>query len=81
MRAHSRGWGEMRPAGGGSPLRTVTELAEILGVSRQALGRALKNDPDAPKCKRSNRNSCAASRSDWYEPREVVRWYRQRAEG
>ena len=67
--------------GPGKPMRTVVEIAEILGVSANVLGNALTKDPTAPECGLDNRSRCASSKSRWYEPRAVIAWWKRRSEG
>ncbi len=62
------------------PLRTVTEIAEILGVTAQRLVRDLRQDPEAPREKmRGNTHGHynIGRHRVWYDPEEVVRWHRQ----
>ena len=62
------------------PLRTVTEIAEILGVSTQKLMWALK-DADAPQpgIRAEKASHCVTGNNKvWYEPKAVVRWYKAR---
>ncbi len=62
------------------PLRTVTEIAEILGVTMQTLMWALR-DADAPKpAMRPNEHGhvVVGQNRVWYEPKEVLRWYKIR---
>ena len=61
------------------PLRTATEMAEILGTSPQALGWALKSDPCAPKPQVDNSRTSAALRARWYEVQAVKQWWISRA--
>ena len=75
MKLEPMGRGIRRP-----PLRTVTEIAEILGVTMQTLMWALR-DADAPKpAMRSNQMShtVVGRNRVWYEPKAVIRWYRTR---
>jgi len=68
------------PFGGRKPLRTVTEIAEILGVSTQRLTHDLRRDPDAPQEKMrgsTHGHHNIGKHRVWYDPVEVVRWYRQ----
>jgi len=60
------------------PLRTMTEIAEILGVHLNTLSKAMAHDDRAPKPVINNRHRSVASPCKWYEPGEVVRWWRQR---
>ena len=60
------------------PLRTITEIAEILGISVQMLSKKMAQSCNAPKPAVSNRNKAVSRRYDWYDPGEVVRWWRQR---
>lgn len=64
------------------PLRTLTEIAEILGITMQELMWALKHAGEAaPKpAMRGNEAGHHATGNNkvWYEPKEVLRWYRTR---
>lgn len=62
---------------GRKPMRTVSEIAEILGIATTKLSHALRK-PDAPKgvTAKSLGHSVAGKNRVWYEPGEVVRWYR-----
>jgi hypothetical protein len=59
------------------PPRTVSEIAEMLGISKQQLIGALRSAPDAPKPVLRNCIVNGGSRV-WYEPRAVIKWYRAR---
>ncbi len=62
------------------PLRTVSEIAEMLGISTQQLMWALKDaDAPAPSMKAAQASHCVTGNNKvWYEPKSVVRWYRSR---
>lgn len=62
---------------GKPPLRTVTEIAEILGVSRAKLVGALRAD-DAPQpvMRGSEYDHTHGLGRVWYEPKAVIRWWR-----
>ena len=62
----------MRP-----PLRTVTEIAERLGVCPGLLGRLL-NESDAPKCQLDGKALGNQLAAKWYDPAQVVKWWRLR---
>jgi hypothetical protein len=70
----------VRNNGSKPPLKTVCELAEILGVSTKSLGQALTKDPTAPGCSVDNRARAVAVKKRWYEPRAVIAWWKQRSE-
>jgi hypothetical protein len=60
------------------PLRTVSEIADMLGIPHQRLAWALTRD-GAPACVmrgEEHGHYAAGARKVWYEPREVMRWYR-----
>lgn len=58
------------------PLRTVSEIAESLGITQQALQQALcREDAPKPRVRGSEMGHRKAGRV-WYEPREVVSWFR-----
>lgn len=74
------------------PLRTVSELADMLGVSQQMLAGALRRaGAPAPFVRRGERHKCLHTGARMqclcpvvrpfdrtlYEPREVLRWWRQ----
>jgi hypothetical protein len=65
-----------RRSGGLPPVKTVTEIAELLGVTKMQLIGALRQ-PDAPKAALRN---CTVNGGNhvWYVPKEVVTWYRAR---
>lgn len=60
------------------PLRTVTEIAEMLGVSKNQMVIALRAT-DAPKPTMRSREFGHMNSRVWYEPGEVMRWWRARA--
>lgn len=68
---------KQKPDGTRKPLRTVSEIAEILGIATTKLSRAL-SDPNAPKgMTAKSLGHCVAGKNRvWYEPFEVIRWYR-----
>ena len=58
------------------PLRTVSEIAEVLNITQQALQVALRRE-DAPKPRiRGAELSHKKAGRVWYDPREVVIWFR-----
>ena len=58
------------------PLRTVAEIAEVLGIPWQRLQRALMREDAPKKAFRSKEMSHATGPNRvWYEPRAVIRWY------
>jgi hypothetical protein len=65
------------PPQGRKPMRTVSEIAEILGIATTKLSHALTR-PDAPKgvTAKSLGHTVAGKNRVWYEPKEVIRWYR-----
>ena len=62
------------------PLRTVSEIAEMLGISTQQLMWALKHaDAPAPGLRAEQASHCVTGNNKvWYEPRSVIRWYKAR---
>lgn len=60
-------------SGSKPPLRTVTEIAETLNVTKEKLSWALK-DVDAPKAIFRTKGYGKV----WYEPKTVICWYRLR---
>jgi hypothetical protein len=66
----------VRRNGANEPLRTVTELSEILGITPQKLGKLLAKS-DAPRCVINHKANNAVSRSKWYRPTEVMKWWRE----
>lgn len=67
-----------RKSGGLPPVKTVTEIAEMLGVTKMQLIGALRQ-PDAPKAALRNRTVNGGNHV-WYVSKEVVMWYRARQE-
>lgn len=77
-----RGNGRPADVGRRPPLRTVTEIAEMLGVPRTTLVRALHQDPTAPSSVIRGRDAghyVTGEGKVWYEPRAVMRWWKGRA--
>lgn len=69
--------GKTFPPGGRPPLRTVTEIAEVLGITKQQLMWALKREgAPQPVIRSREANHYTGLGRVWYEPRDVVRWYR-----
>lgn len=59
------------------PLRTVAEIAEILGIPYQRLQRALMREGAPQRMFRGNDVSHTSNPNRvWYEPRAVIRWYK-----
>lgn len=58
------------------PLRTVSEIAESLGVSQQTLQAALRRDGAPKPCIRGSDASHKKAGRVWYEPREVIVWFK-----
>lgn len=56
------------------PLRTVSEIADILGISKQKLTRGLMDEsaPIGIPAKSLGHKYAGANRV-WYEPKEVIR--------
>ena len=67
------------PPQGRKPLRTVSEIAEILGVTTQKLGIELK-DPTAPERFTASYlgHTVAGKNRVWYEPKAVIKWWKMR---
>lgn len=60
------------------PLRTSSEIAEILGVTSQHLVWALQQEgAPQPRIRSSKAGHLTGRSRVWYEPREVIRWYRE----
>lgn len=59
------------------PLRTVAEIAEMLGITHQRLQWALRRE-DAPQMIFRGKEVSHSTRPNrvWYEPRAVIRWYK-----
>ena len=67
---------EKKPPGGHPPLRTVTELAEMLGVAVSQLTHALQHE-SAPKHKLHWKDAGHhLHKRIWYDPKEVIPWFR-----
>lgn len=62
------------------PLRTATEIAQMLGVTVQALSRAMMRDPAAPKpvMVAKQVGHVTGRNRVWYEPVAVFKWWEQR---
>lgn len=69
--------GRIRKDGPREPLRTVTELAEEFGISKQALGMALAK-PGAPSPVLDYRRKNVVLRAKWFRPSEVRAWWKER---
>lgn len=66
--------------GGRPPLRTVTEIAETLGIATTKLSWALRSDAaPRPALRGSEAGHCVTGKNRvWYEPKAVIRWWRER---
>ncbi len=64
-----------RKTGPREPLRTVAELAEELGLSKQSLGHKLAQ-PGAPLPVIDGKKASYSARSKWYRPSEVRAWWK-----
>lgn len=67
------------PPQGRKPLRTVTEIADILGVTTQSLAKELA-DESAPRkiTALSLGHTVAGKNRVWYEPKAVIKWWKDR---
>lgn len=67
-----------KPPQGRKPLRTCTEIAEMLGVSRMTLVHALQDEsaPTKVTSKEMGHNVVGKNRV-WYEPKAVIRWWHE----
>lgn len=70
---------DKNPPQGRKPLRTVTEIADILGVTTQKLARDLA-DESAPQkfTAHSLGHTVAGKNRVWYEPNAVIKWWKDR---
>ena len=71
----------MKSNGPKPPLKTVTEIAELLGIYRTKLVWALKRE-NAPQPRMRNYemgNFVNGPGRVWYEPKEVIKWYKENA--
>ena len=67
------------PPQGRRPLRTVTEIAGILGITAQRLARDLAEESAPVKItERSLGHNVAGKNRVWYEPKEVIKWWKDR---
>jgi len=67
------------PPQGRKPLRTVTEIADILGITPQRLARDLADESAPGKITaRSLGHNVAGKNRVWYEPKEVIKWWKDR---
>ena len=69
----------MKSNGPRPPLKTVTEIAELLGINNTQLVWALKRE-GAPQPRMINNqvgNFVAGPGRVWYEPKEVIKWYKE----
>jgi len=64
------------PGGPRPPLRTCCELAEELGTTPMALGKALQKAGIQPLI--DNRKVGAANRAVWYDPRIVRAFWKEK---
>lgn len=64
---------------GRKPLRTVTEIADILQVTTQSLAKELA-DASAPRkiTALSLGHTVAGKNRVWYEPKAVIKWWKDR---
>lgn len=66
-----------RLAGRREPLKTVSELAEEFGITKQLLGHALA-EPGAPLPVVDGKAARHALRAKWFKPSEVRAWWKGR---
>lgn len=66
-----------RDAGKREPLRTLSELAEEFGVTKEGLGRALAK-PGAPQPVFDGRKTYNILKAKWFKPSEVRAWWKGR---
>ena len=69
----------MKSNGPRPPLKTLSEIAKILGINNSKLVWALKRE-GAPQKKLMNNlvnNFFAGQKRVWYEPKEVIKWYKE----
>lgn len=64
-----------RDAGKREPLRTISELAEEFGVTKQMLGMALAK-PGAPQPVFDGSKTYNIIRAKWFKPSEVRAWWK-----
>lgn len=58
------------------PLRTVSELAEELGVKEAQLRFQLANDESAPKCVLNHQHGAKVHSNRWFDRAAVLRWWK-----
>lgn len=67
-----------KPPQGRKPLRTVTEMAEILNVPFGSLVKALQKEGAPQKITALELgHSVAGKNRVWYEPKAVIRWWHE----
>ena len=67
------------PPQGRKPLRTVTEIADILGITAQRLARELADESAPGKITARSLGHCVAGKNRvWYEPNAVIKWWKER---
>lgn len=66
-----------RAAGRREPLRTVSELADEFGVTKEGLGKALAQ-PGAPQPVFNGKQTRNALKAKWFKPSEVRAWWKGR---
>lgn len=61
-----------------APARTVTEIAAMLGIHMMKLQWAFRKYPNPPKplFKGDAISHMTGRNRVWYDPKEVIRWYR-----
>ena len=66
------------PPQGRKPLRTVTEIADILGVTTQSLAKELAADSAPRKITALSLGHTVAGKNRvWYEPKAVIKWWKE----
>ena len=66
------------PPQGRAPLRTVSEIADMLGIERMQLVWALKRDgAPTPALRGSVARHVTGQGRVWYEPCAVIKWWRE----
>ena len=60
------------------PKRTLNELSDEFGIGKRALVMALAADPGAPKPEIDNCNTTCVARVQWFDHREMRRWWAAR---
>jgi len=73
-------WVRIRNEGARKPLRSLKELAEEFGVTRQSLHATMRHDPNSPKPQYFTGGGKRKTQNTWFDPDAVRKWWKERKE-